>query len=351
MSDLSLKQMIVPALLTTGAVFTALSAPVVMLADTPVQLSQGNKQIYNGPVRDAAMPYLMLAGITSVGLGISGVAVAGWRKSAKQAAALNDRVNDQEQRRAERESHLKAALTSENYLEKTGLSFFLEDGDGFAPFEPQSLPIAQSMPIAAVAEPPAAEPTIATPTVELAPTAKLQQPALEDLDMAAQLAWLDGVDPAPVSTTEPKVAMPITAPIARKPPSIQPVLIAQPIDRPVVKAPAIIQPSHQPTAAPLVAAQKIYGFARSSEATSKAARQDTVTIDRIQSLQDQLQAIVTQIESLQANLPETAAPATIQVVEEVPSNQSGLVQQAFQVTTEVGHSEPVSRQQIRRVAS
>jgi hypothetical protein len=293
MSELSFGKLIVPALLTTGAVFTALSAPVVMFAETPLNIMQGKSNLYSGTVRDAALPYLMLAGATSVGLGISGVAVAGWRKSAQRADELSDAIDNQQQIRADRQAHLKATLSSEAYLAKTGLDFFLEDGE-LTPFMPESLTVPQAVPVAAVPVA-AGRPRI----LHEAPRPQRTERADASDAMAAQLAWLDGFDPEPVAA-----APRLTAP----------------------QSPLTASPATQ--SAPLTAAQGFYGFSRgqdgpSTAAAGQVAAQDEMTIARIQSLQTQLQAIVTQIESLQANLPGAA----IQV--EVAAAQSGLVQQEF----------------------
>jgi hypothetical protein len=305
MSELSFGKLIVPALLTTGAVFTALSAPVVMFAETPLNISQGKSQLYDGTVRDAALPYLMLAAATSLGLGISGVAMVGWRKSSKRVEALSDAIDgQQQQRRLDREAQLKATLASERYLVKSGLDFFLEDGE-LTPFAPAQLPVAP------------------------------RHQSREVPDMMTQLAWLDGED----------VVLPS---VADRAPNVAPVALPLSPSRPVAR----------PQTAPLTAAQGFYGFSRGPEAPhsvqsqsgpGQMVAQDQMTIARIQSLQTQLQAIVTQIESLQANLP--THPPAMQIVEEVPVAQSGLVQQEFkpQSPMDINRSEHV--QTLCRVAS
>ncbi len=290
MSELSFGKLIVPALLTTGAVFTALSAPVMMFAEAPLNISQGRSQLYDGTVRDAALPYLMLAGATSVGLGIAGVAMAGWRKSAKRANALDAAIDTQQQRRLDREAHLKASLTSEGYLAKSGLDFFLADGE-LTPFVPERLPMAQ-------------------PVLQAVLPAQSQAAR----DMMTQLAWLDGADVALPSIPDRPQAVEPVAPLS---PSL-------PIARPLPPS----MPVRSPQAAPLTASQGFHGFARQPKSVAgQRVAQDQMTIVHIQSLQTQLQAIVTQIESLQAHLP--THPPAMQIVEEVPSAQSGLVLQEF----------------------
>jgi hypothetical protein len=325
MSELSFGKLIVPALLTTGAVFTALSAPVVMFAETPLNISQGKSQLYDGTVRDAALPYLMLAAATSVGLGISGVAMVGWRKSSKRVEALSDVIDSQQQRRLDREAHLKASLASESYLVKSGLDFFLEDGE-LTPFVPERLPVAQ--PVLQAALPPQSQ---------------------ESRDMMTQLAWLDGEDVA-----LPSVLDDLRSVADHRPQVVEPIARPLPLSLPIARP---LPPSlpRSPQAAPLTAAQGFHGFARGNEArqsqsaSGQMVAQDQMTIARIQSLQTQLQAIVTQIESLQADLP--THPSAMQIVEEVPLAQSGLVQQEFKPQSQVELNRSEHVQSIHRVAS
>jgi hypothetical protein len=149
------------------------------------------------------------------------------------------------------------------------------------------------------------------------------------------LAWLDGEDVVlPAVADRPEVVTPVARPLAPSMP--------------------VMRPSQT---APLTAAQGFYGFSRGAEAAHLAAPaassqtvvQDHMTIARIQSLQTQLQAIVTQIESLQANLP--THPPAMQIVEEVPLAQSGLVQQQFKPQSQVELNRSEHVQALRCVAS
>jgi hypothetical protein len=79
----------------------------------------------------------------------------------------------------------------------------------------------------------------------------------------------------------------------------------------------------QSVVSPLTAAQGFLSFTRTAPATVQPTIQpaEDLTIAKIQSLQTQLQQIVTQIEALQTNLPGT--PETkVQVVQEFTPNQA-----------------------------
>jgi hypothetical protein len=347
MSDLSFGKLIVPSLLTTGAVFTALSAPVVMFADTPLNIRQGDRVVYDGMVRNAALPYLALAGTASVSLGVAVVASAGWRKASKQADKLSDTLENQAQRRAERQAHLEAALASENYMKKSGLDFFLEDGE-LTPFVPEAMPLSQpplKQPLFvesasagaafananSAAEPPLFAPPSALALVrDTAPVPTSHEMPLTNT-LADQLAWLDA-DVASDSFSDGAQAVIASRGNAPSPQG----------------SPSRPSGANALNPAPLPSAQGFYGFSREvvspetplTAPASAMTLQDQQTIAQINSLQNQLQAVVSQIDALRSQLPSapvTVAPvravyptAGIEVVSQLPEAQSGLVRERFE---------------------
>lgn len=340
MSDLSFGKLIVPSLLTTGAVFTALSAPVVMFADTPLNIQQGNRAVYSGTVRNAALPYLALAGTASVSLGVAVVASAGWRKAAKRADDLSETLESQADRRAERQAHLEAALASENYLKKSGLDFFLEDGE-LTPFVPEAMPLNQSrLPVEASA----------SMSVDRRSARSIVLPEV----------------PAEVPVTLPVHAAPRTAELADQ------LAWLEADEVPVLPSPLVASPSP----APLPSAQGFYGFTRethvppktllqtvapSATASSAMTVQDQQTIAQINSLQNQLQTVVSQIDALRSQLPVQGVAATpvsagVEVVSQLPDSHNGLVQQSFESTADERRSGEERRSDVgavnlRRLAS
>jgi hypothetical protein len=338
MSDTSLKKLLIPALLTTGAVFTALAAPVVMFSGEKLQIQQNGEVTFDGTVREAAVPYLGLASLASVGLGISSVALQGWRKTAKKSQQLDDRLTDLQQRLEERETHLQAALTSDYYLERSGLNFFLDDTE--LPVE--SFLMAEAVPAMPAFAPPAF--VAATPLARtgLGPSATEQ--LANRLAFDTELAELEScLTKAKAQSSQP-VSQPVSLPGSQ--PTSQPVSqretsapdknnVPIPLRRSTDRSPnnhrgyqvsttiESILTSPQPATAPalqvqtavspLTVAQGFLSFNRttSTQQPSPVSQpattpSDDLTIAKIQALQTQLQQIVTQIESLQTNLvPET----------------------------------------------
>jgi TolA-binding protein len=322
MSDTSLKKFIIPALLTTGAVFTALATPVVVFGSEKLSIEHGDQPMFNGPVREVALPYLGFAGLFSVGLGITGAGIQGWRKNTKRVEQLDDQVADLQQRLVEREHHLKAVLTSEQYLEKSGLNFFLEDETAIAAAsQSSSRPVAQSLSSSPTAfiQQPISQPVAMQPAVQ--PTV---QPAIQPTVAAALDPMLEAfLDPLPTAAVpfNPPTKYPQPAPISNYQVStpiaaiLTPAVVFEPT-QPTAKASAAVQS----VVSPLTAAQGFLSFARTPVSQSNSAAQPTMaqpapmqtmsqpaedmTIAKIQALQTQLQQIVTQIEALQTNLSE-----------------------------------------------
>ncbi len=311
MPETSLKKLLIPALLTTGAVFTALSAPVAIFAGEKLRIEQSGETRFSGTVRDAAAPYLGLAGLTSAGLGLSGVALQGWRKTAKKAQKLDDHVTTLQQRLAERESHLQAALTSDYYLERSGLSFFLEDDAAMRLTPSVAAAAPEPMTVAAPAFEPALMPfapqelatvTVAVPVTPIVAPAHLEPAHLEPAHL--EVAPRDAVQATHATNYQVTTiaAMPITAAIPQS----------------TTDSATNPNTTNPTTVSPLTTAQGFLSFHRAGQDLGQpmsrqnainrhaTTHNDDLTIAKIQALQTQLQQIVTQIESLQPRLPEPA---------------------------------------------
>lgn len=333
MFDSSLKKALVPSLLSTGAVFAALASPVFMFGNETLRIEQGQQSRWKGTVRDAAAPYLALAGVTSLGLGVSSVAITGWRKASQQAERIDDALRSQTEQMQQRELHVQTALTSQQYLAKTGLDFFLDDEPAIevetaVAFEPEKLNHAK-----------AAKATVAASQTSGASNATVirSQPPLTNHKLATdkQKQHIDAFEQALAEFPRPGIAAETTESTPAAPAKIKqerrlsdrrtpssnrtpshpaPVIQSQPTAsiQPIVITPIASVPSVQSTITPLTAAQGFIGFNRgvgqtaaSESWNTNSTAQDNVTIEKIQSLQNQLQQIVSQIEALQVNLTPT----------------------------------------------
>jgi hypothetical protein len=121
---------LIPAALSTGAVFSALMTPLWMFSDQSLTISNGEGQIADLVLKDISAPYTGIVSLISLGLGASSLAAAGLRSSARQSAEAHETLLARQQQLEAREISLQQALTSENFLDRSGLSFFLEDEVG-----------------------------------------------------------------------------------------------------------------------------------------------------------------------------------------------------------------------------
>jgi hypothetical protein len=324
MSDFALKKVFLPAALTTGAVFAALTAPMFVFAAQPAKVQVLGAELPGEQIQDYAVPYLGLAGLVSTGIGVSGVAVVGLRRSSKQSSRLDAQREVMQRQLDERTTYLQQALSSDSYLAKSGLDFFLDDEMASAKrtavtqlsdLMGDSAPVSAPAATVAVTEMVAAGPSDSTalrfddlPGLEaffLGDGAKLVQAEMQE--SPALLA--DLTVPAPLRPVAIESAVPPAAPVqsAQRPMPFT-VIAATPME-PVVLQVAPKSLTAQMAVMPLTAAQGFLSYSRfSSGAASQApwnpvmAAQEQAALAKIQALQTQLQQIVVQIETLQTNL-------------------------------------------------
>jgi hypothetical protein len=286
-------------------------------------------------VQDYAVPYLGLAGLVSTGIGVSGAAVMSLRRSSKQSSRLEAQREVMQRQLDERTTYLQQALSSDSYLAKSGLDFFLDDEMAVAkqtavtqlsdlvgaPVSEPAVQIAAPEMIAVgpsdstalrFDDLPGLEAFFLGDGAELVQAEMQESPAsLADLVVVAPAVIaapvvLQGVPIAPVEVPEPAIA---PAPsVGAKRPMPFTVIAATPME------PVVLQVAPKPLTAqmavmPLTAAQGFLSYSRfSSDVASQApwnpvmAAQEQAALAKIQALQTQLQQIVVQIETLQTNL-------------------------------------------------
>jgi hypothetical protein len=316
-SEKSLSHFLVPAFLTTSAVFTALALPVIMFGNQRLNVEHEGSTVFTGQINDLAAPYLGLGAIASVGLGVSGVAMQGWRKSARKSAQLDHKVDGLQDRLKEREDYLRAALTSDAYLERSGLNFFLAEDTVIAPeFSPQ-IPFQPELTAAHTAlvhtehrvatehhvideRRVAAEHPLMAEARELEAMMMIHSPSHSELSRATAKPRVTARPERADYVADRQVAASVTTAVTT--------IVANPwVAKLSVVQPAAVQPAVVQPAAAHSAAQGFISFARPPlPPVAPATSRDDSTIAKIQTLQDQLQQIVKQIEALQINASSPA---------------------------------------------
>jgi hypothetical protein len=341
MSDFALKKVFLPAALTTGAVFAALTAPMFVFAAQPAKVQVLGSELSGERVQDYAVPYLGLAGLVSTGIGVSGVAAMGLRRSVKQSNSMDEKLERVRRQVDERATYLQSALSSDSYLTESGLNFFLDDEI----VSTQQRPMTQlsdlvELPLEVPLEVPLAM-TASVAGPEIIAQVPADSTALQFDDLPGLEAFfLEGSGVSELALLEVKqeelvvgvvTAVPVAAieqlaPVAVAPVAVAPAKLPAPaqgaarvLPFTVIAAtpiePVVLQALPKPVTAqtavmPLTAAQGFLSYSRLSSGVAAGqtpwnpvmAAQEQAALAKIQALQTQLQQIVVQIESLQTNL-------------------------------------------------
>ncbi|HEY9633362.1 MAG TPA: hypothetical protein V6D14_08150 [Coleofasciculaceae cyanobacterium] len=127
MSRSPLKKFVLTPVVLSAAVFGALTLPLAIFGSKPVMIQVQQEQVYQGQLKDIAAPYLGLAGLISLGVGIANVAVLGWQVSSRQSSQVEAKLSTLEQNLKEKEELLEELKLSESRLEASGLRVFLDE--------------------------------------------------------------------------------------------------------------------------------------------------------------------------------------------------------------------------------
>jgi type II secretory pathway pseudopilin PulG len=127
MSLPSFGKLLFTSALASGAIFSALTMPIVIFGSEPIVIQTKGESIFEGKLQDIAAPYLSVAGVLSLVAGVAGISVAGWRQSAQRHEEVEQQLLNLRQCLTEKETQIQGMLLSEKSLESSGLRFFLED--------------------------------------------------------------------------------------------------------------------------------------------------------------------------------------------------------------------------------
>jgi hypothetical protein len=312
MTASAFKDLILPAALLTGSLFTALTVPLALtgqqMGTKPLDIRFQDEQVYGGTVADAAVPYLGLAAVLSLAAGGVTLGVGQWRRSLRSSKQSSQQVLTLEQQLKQSQVDLEEALFSDTQLQSSGLSFFLSDG-----------------PMPTVPAPTFGTVTMGLGAVDLTPAVVQSAPSAVPVT-ALQFAPLvqELVQPAaPVMQPVPAQvapAMPQVAPaIAETGPAPVPaqvhafIPLPTPVAVPVARNSAT--PFHSPAPrrlaqmSPLPAAQSYLSFARNPTAAPApdVAAEDLSIVGQVEQIQIQITQLTAQMESLQTMVHQTIA--------------------------------------------
>lgn len=152
------KFVLVPAI-ASAAVFSAMSLPLALFGDKPINIRFEEEPVFDGRLRDIAPPYVVLITTLSLGAGISAAAISGWRSSSRKSVVFKNHLSTLEQHLEEKEQMLKEMKLSDSRIQVAGLRGFLDEE---LPFEQviaqNNLPVNISQPSVAQTSSPVHQP-------------------------------------------------------------------------------------------------------------------------------------------------------------------------------------------------
>ena len=245
MSLPSFGKLLATSALASGAIFAALTAPLVIFGSEPIVIQTKSESIFEGNLKDIAAPYIGFTGLLSLTAGVASISIAGWRQAAQRNKEAEQQLSTLRQSLTVKEAQLQRMLLSEKSLESAGLSFFLED------------------------------------------EVTSQRPEVSDGD---------AIVPLP---TMPRSEEPIVEPSAYSVPMVAPRRVSVP---PRVTVQSAVSPLHAAQSFLSFTRSNSAGLNHDSSWTQPAATTGEAAVEQIQTLQTQLQQMMAQIESLQSHL-------------------------------------------------
>jgi hypothetical protein len=122
-----IKKFVLTPIALSVTAFVALTLPLAAFGSKPMTINLQKEPIFEGQLRDFAVPYLSLASAVSLGVGVASVAVTGWRLSSRKSSQFEAELAGMAQNLKEKEAQLQELKLSELRLEASGLSAFLNE--------------------------------------------------------------------------------------------------------------------------------------------------------------------------------------------------------------------------------
>ncbi|MEL6247589.1 MAG: hypothetical protein AAFY78_24265 [Cyanobacteria bacterium J06648_16] len=113
----------------SGVVFAALACPLLWLSDRHVTVELENETLFASPIRRAAAPYLAACSVLGASVGLTGMALSGWRETARIKAQLEAENNQLKRDLSSHRQELEDILLYNNRLQSMALDGFFADSN------------------------------------------------------------------------------------------------------------------------------------------------------------------------------------------------------------------------------
>ena len=127
MSLSALTKFILPPVLASAAVFSAMTVPLAVIGDKQININFQEETLFFGKLRDVALPYVVVSTALSLGAGVSAVAISGWRNSSRKSSEIEQQLSQLQEKLQQKEELLKEFKLSETRLQISGLNNFLDE--------------------------------------------------------------------------------------------------------------------------------------------------------------------------------------------------------------------------------
>ncbi len=127
MSLSALGKFVLPPVITALSVFSALSFPLAVLGDKPINIRFEDEPVLDGRLRDVAPPYVVIVTALSLGTGIAVAAMCGWKSSERKSSQIEQQLSTLEENLAQKDKLIKEFKLSDTRLQVSGLTSFLND--------------------------------------------------------------------------------------------------------------------------------------------------------------------------------------------------------------------------------
>lgn len=127
MSLSKLARFVLPPLIASATVFSAMTIPLAFMGDKQIGIKFQEEPFFSGKLRDVATPYIVLSTALSLGAGISVAACIGWQLASRKEAEVEQQLSILEQHLQQKDELLNELKLSEYRLQVSGLHKFLDD--------------------------------------------------------------------------------------------------------------------------------------------------------------------------------------------------------------------------------
>jgi len=130
-------RVLLPSVLLSGAIFSATVLPLVSVPEEPVLVEFQGQPVFQGNFEELAVPYLGLATVLSLGVGLTSATLLGWQLSGRKSAHTAEQLSMLQRDLQEKEALIESLRFSDTRLQSSTLGRFLDAEEPMPQATPQ----------------------------------------------------------------------------------------------------------------------------------------------------------------------------------------------------------------------